>query len=162
MKEEIICEAKGHANISCSEGKLCKAHIVTRQFREIKDEPLNKIYICKAHEKYFNSESGKQEWPHFIRLNFPKKYSYVCSKYEFILNEYIQFLKNNTYVDAANVSPPTSEVKESVGGEVIKQAKPAKPKSLCTHACHFQYKDALTAYCWDCRGNHSAYNSPLI
>lgn len=33
----------------------------------------------------------------------------------------------------------------------------AAPQRLCTHSCHIKYNDARTAYCWDCRENHSAY-----
>lgn len=149
MKNNFICEAKGHANIVCS-GARCKAHIITRQFREIKNEEHNFIYVCKAHETYFNSEQGKQEWPHFIRVNFPEKYNFVCSKYEFILNEYIQFLKLNVYIPAAAVPVRATEVK-------VTEDKPkAEPKPLCTHSCHSNYETSL-AYCWDCHENHSAW-----
>jgi len=93
IRERVVdCEAKGEGNIECSKIPLRKAHIITQKFNSIRGVRENILYLCKDHEAYFNKEDIKV-WFTFVKNRYPDKFAFVQREYDFILNEYKEFLR---------------------------------------------------------------------
>lgn len=91
LKKESYCEAHGEAGIFCLRSE-CKAHIITQKYNSIRATRRNLLYLCKRHEKYYN-EAGLSVWFSFVKRKYPDRFEFVKGEYEYILNEYIDFLR---------------------------------------------------------------------
>lgn len=92
VREKVMeCEAKGEGNFECSKLPLRKGHIITQKFNSIRGVRENILYICKDHEFYFNNKDIKV-WFTFVKNRYPDKFAFVKREYDFILNEYKEFL----------------------------------------------------------------------
>jgi hypothetical protein len=74
----VGCEANGFG-FPCW-GIICWGHIITRQYRPLKNHPKNRVWLCKTHERYFNRQ-GLSFWYTFVKANFPDRFAYVMERY---------------------------------------------------------------------------------
>ena len=87
----LDCNAKNEGNIECK-GTKCIAHIITRQYKGLTHKKNNRLYICVAHERYFNSRMI-EVWFRFVKKNYPDKFDIVRSRYNLIMNEFNKFME---------------------------------------------------------------------
>lgn len=86
-----VCQAVGVGEIACSEKRLCKAHVITRKYNSIRAADENILWLCKDHEAWFNQRDIRV-WFTWVRINFPEKFKFVEREFEFIIEEYNEFL----------------------------------------------------------------------
>lgn len=78
------CGAIGYT-IAC-DGEICKAHIISRQYRPFANSSKNIIEICKGHETYFN-KSGNDEWYGFVKKFHKEKFEWIMERCDQIMSE---------------------------------------------------------------------------
>jgi hypothetical protein len=89
-REDFICEAKGF-RIDCK-GLKCKAHIITRKARLIKESPQNFIFVCKAHESWFNLQP-LEFWYQYVKDHHNAKFKAVTGEAKFIYRQLLPFIE---------------------------------------------------------------------
>jgi len=87
-----MCQAGGVGDIPCAEKRLCKAHVITRKFNSIRNTEENILWLCKEHEAWFNQQDIRV-WFTWVRTNYPEKFKFVEREFEYIMNEYEEFMK---------------------------------------------------------------------
>lgn len=110
-----VCQAAGVGDIPCADRKLCKAHIITRKFNSIRAAEENILWLCKDHEAYFNNRDIRV-WFNWVRINYPEKFKFVEREFEFIMNEYEEFLKV-AYARKRDILPVDTPVVNSLSSK---------------------------------------------
>lgn len=85
------CQAIGEAQIACS-GKITVAHILTAVNQSTRAARGNILFICEAHQYYFNHRVP-YVWYRFVKDKFPEKLAYIVHCYDLVIKEYRYILE---------------------------------------------------------------------